>query len=93
MISDEPMHYDDVFPGMWVVVIYEGERFLGNVQHKKKGEFNVLCLEKPYGIGEPQSYESGIPIYYDKVYHTNIVPTTTQTDSSGRKQRKWLFTY
>ena len=91
--SDDPMNYNDVLPGMWVVVEYEGEKFLGNVQHKKNGEFNVLCLDKPFGIREPQSYESVVPIYYDKVFQTDIVPTPTQIGSSGRKQRKWLFTY
>ena len=63
------------------------EKFIGNVDSKRNGEFLVRCLEKPFGIREPQSYESGEPIYYDEVYGTSAVPTPT------RIGRKWLFKY
>ena len=88
LVADDPMDYDDVLIGMWVVVKYEGEKFIRNVDVKKNGEISVLCLEKPFGIREPQSYESGEPIFYDKVYETDIVPKPTQTDHTGKKQRK-----
>ena len=87
MVSDDPMHYDDVLIGRWVIVKYEGEKFIGNVDSKRNGEFLVRCLEKPFGIREPQSYESGEPIYYDEVYGTSAIPTPT------RIGRKWLFKY
>ena len=87
VVSDDPMHYDDVLIGRWVIVKYEGEKFIGNVDSKRNGEFLVRCLEKPFGIREPQSYESGEPIYYDEVYGTSAIPTPT------RIGRKWLFKY
>ena len=31
--QDEPMLFDDIKPGMWVIVIYK-EKFLAKVQHK-----------------------------------------------------------
>ena len=45
-----PITYGEVNPGIWVIVFYEGEKFLGKVQEKKAGQFKVLCLEKPFGI-------------------------------------------
>ena len=48
-MEDEPMKYEDVLPGMWVLVRYEEERFLGKVTHKKCGEYYVRCLDKPFG--------------------------------------------
>ena len=89
----ELMHYDDVQPGIWVVVVYEEEKFIGKVQHKKGGEVNVRCLEKPLGINTPQIFEPGEGIYYEKVYKTDIIPTQTQTDVDGKQKRKWFWVY
>ena len=89
LISDQPMNFDDVLIGMWVVVQYEGEKFIGIVDSKNEnnGEYMVRCLEKPYGIREAQSYENGSAICYSAVYETSAIPTPT------RVGRKWLFTY
>ena len=58
--QDEPMLFDDIKPGMWVIVIYK-EKFLAKVQHKSTNAptqlINVLCSEKPLAINTPQSFE------------------------------------
>ena len=89
--GDIAMTYGDVNPGLWIIVFYEGERFLGKVQTKKAGEFKVLCLEKLFGINVAQCFESGEAIFYEKVYKTNIEPKQTQVDGYGKKSRKWFW--
>ena len=46
--QDEPLLFDDIKPGMWVIVIYEEEKFLAKVQHKSTDAptqlINVPCL-------------------------------------------------
>ena len=32
--QEKPMLFDDIKPGMWVIVIYEEEKFLAKVQHE-----------------------------------------------------------
>ena len=51
--GENPMKSDDVETGMWVMV------GLRKSQDKKAGQFNVLCLEKPFGINVPQNFEKG----------------------------------
>ena len=70
-VLDNPMDYDDVLPGMWVVVVYEKEKFIGNVQHKQNGVNNARGLDKPFGIWEPQSYETNEAIYVSNRHCTN----------------------
>ena len=53
VLDEDEIEYCDVKEGMWVVVVYEEERFIGKVQHKKAGEVNVRRLEKPLGINLP----------------------------------------
>ena len=77
--------------GMWVVVKYEGEKFIGNVLGKRNGEFQVHCLDKPFGIREPQSYEkvdprTGPPFYTD-VYEASVTPKPVKIG------RKYFFQY
>ena len=92
MYGDKISH-KDVKEGMWVVVNYEEEKFLGKVQSKAKTTITVLCLEKPLGIREPQSFESGDGFDYDFVYATDLKPYLTQMNKDGKKGRKWLWVY
>ena len=50
------------------------------MQDKKAGQFNVLCLEKPFGINVRQNFEKGEGVYYDNVCKTDIKPEQTQVD-------------
>ena len=68
------MPYKDVLPGMWVVVRYEGEVFLGKVLQKRCGEYMVRCLSMPFGVNAPQQFEEDEGIYYNEVYQLDIVP-------------------
>ena len=55
----DPLDYDHVKAGMWVVVLYEEERFIGKVQDKQGVQVNVRCLALPFGINIPQEFEPG----------------------------------
>ena len=89
------MLFDDIKPGMWVIVIYE-EKFLAKVQHKSTDApmqlINVLCLEKPLEINTPQSFKKS-RFDVEKVYRTEVRTYQTQTDENGKKTRKWLWKY
>ena len=93
--QDKPMPFDDIKPGMWVIVIYE-EKFLAKVQHKSTDVptqlINVLCLEKPLGINTPQSFKKS-SFDVEKVHRTEIGPYQTQIDKNGKKTHKWLWKY
>ena len=76
--------------GMWVVVKYEGEKWIGKVMDRKGGKVRVKCLEKPFGIGMPQRFESdGEAIYYSQAFATNVVPK----QSGSGTGRKFLWAY
>ena len=40
-----------------MLVVYEGEKYLGKVLSKRKDEVQVRCPEKPCGIRELQQFE------------------------------------
>jgi len=87
-ITDESIQFDDVKEGDWVQVIYEEERFLGKILKKQVNEIQVRCLEKPYGIREPQEFErEEDAIFYQHVYPPCVQPKLIQ------KGRKWLWLY
>ena len=73
----EELSHKKVKEGIWVVVEYEGEKFLGKVQSKSSEAISVLCLEKHLGIREPQSFEKGGAIDYKSVYETKLKPYQT----------------
>ena len=57
---------ESVSQGQWLLVEYEKEFFLGIVLLVSTSSAHVLCLEKPYGISEPQNLEKeNISIWYD----------------------------
>ena len=62
----------DVKVGMWVRVIFEDEWYLGKVMEKNGAICNVRCLEKPFGIKEPQDMEhEKYTMPYDTVYEAD----------------------
>ena len=73
----------------WVIVVYEGERFIGKVMTEAvNGDVRVRCLEKPFGINEPQKLEHEEDvIFYGRLFRTNVTP---QLIKFGRK---WLWRY
>lgn len=89
--SDAPIELDlaDVKSGMWVKVTYEEEWFLGKVVEKFDTRCSVRCLEKPFGVREPQNMEpEKHTVVYDKVYDTEgIVPKQVYI------KRTWKWTY
>ena len=103
-IDDEPMQYDDVKVGMWVVVGYDGKKYLGKVMKKEitKGDiptekYTVKCLSEPFPIpphlNRSQLYENVEPTWYPKVWRTNAVVQQVQIDKKGKRSRKWYYTY
>ena len=55
--SLKELTYDNVSTGQWVKALYEAEVFLEKNQKKVPNEYYVQCLEKPFGVKEPQSLE------------------------------------
>ena len=43
-----PLNFDDVDLNSWVLVLYDGENFLGRALTKAAGKFEVQCLQKLY---------------------------------------------
>ena len=43
-----PLNFDDVDLNSWVLVLYDGEKFLGRALTKAAGKFEVQCLQKLY---------------------------------------------
>ena len=53
----QPIPFDGVIIRMWVIAIYEDEKWLANVVDKRGNQVLVRCLEKPFGVKEPQNLE------------------------------------
>ncbi|CAB4023918.1 PREDICTED: uncharacterized protein LOC106141545 [Paramuricea clavata] len=71
----KPLEHNDINIGQWVKVIHEEELFVGKVLKKTGGETLVQCLQKPFGIREPQSLErENDSVYYQNVYEANVTP-------------------
>ena len=50
---------------------------MGNLINKKNKSNCVRCLEKPYGVNEPQNLErerEEDAVFFDQVFHTDVVP-------------------
>ena len=89
-----PVPYDEIANGAWVIVLYEGEKWLANVVNKKENKVFVRCLEKPFGVNQPQDLEhENDSILVEEVYHSNTTPTLTQIGPDGKKGRKWFWKY
>ena len=72
----------------WVKVYYEEELFFGLVMDVTNTHCLVKCLEKPFGVNEPQQMErENDAVHYSKVNRTFINPKLQQLE------RKWLYTH
>ena len=87
-----PLNFDDVDLNSWVLVLYEGEKFLGRVLMKVAGKFEVQCLQKPHGIRNAQHFEFDA-IYYYQVYKAPIKPGAKELDDDGNRTRKTFYKY
>ena len=83
-LSEEEVKIND-----WVKVIYEGEIFLGKVQKIVKGQFEVRCLNLPFGIRKYQDLEKETDaVFYKKVYsNDNCIPKLQKCG------RGWRYLY
>ena len=71
----EEIHYEDVKSGMWVLVFYEQEKWLGKVIEKREVQVRARCLEQPFGVNMPQNMEREHEvIFYHNVYKANVKP-------------------
>ena len=73
-----------------MLVEYEKEFFLGIVLSVSASSAHVRCLEKPYGISEPQDLEKeNISIWYDlsKLFFSPLKPHLVQV------KRSWKYKY
>ena len=69
--------------GDWVLVGYEGEKYLGKVLSKRKDEVQVRCLEKLWGIQELQQFERlDNAIFYKDVYASDTTPKWVEKGKS-----------
>ena len=90
----QPVSHLDITIGMWVIVLYEGEKWLAKVMNKHENQVLVRCLEKPFGINQPQNLEREDDAFIvEEVYYPNVIPTLTQIGPDGKKGRKWFWQY
>ena len=70
-----PLDFEAVTVNSWVLVVYEGEKFLGRCLGKAGGKFRVQCLSLPFGVRLAQDLEKEADaVYYDEVYKAPIIP-------------------
>ena len=73
--------------GDWVLVGYEGEKYLGKVLSNRKDEVQVRCLEKLWGIQELQQFgRLDNAIFYKDFYASDTTPKWVE-------KGKWFWTY
>ena len=91
----QPIDLSNTLSGNWVIARYEGEYFLGLILEitEKKDKARVQCLEKPFGITEPQSLEPYSNVFYDhdNLFKTNVIPSLV-LDKSNRRKIKYTYT-
>ena len=90
----EELSFEDVTVNSWILVLYEGDKFLGRCLSKINGKFWVQCLLIPYGIWSAQIFEKEVDVvYYDKVYKPPIIPWATELGDEGKHTRKTFYKY
>ena len=72
--------------GDWVLVGYEGEKYLGKVLSNRKDEVQVRCLEKLWGIQELQQFER----LDNAIFYKDFCASTTP---KWVEKGKWFWTY
>ena len=89
----QAISFDDVNIGTWVIAIYEDEKWLADVVYTRGNQVLVRCLEKPFGVKEPQNLEwEEDTIFIEQVFHTDV-PTLSQIASNRKKGCKWFWHY
>ena len=60
---------------------------------EEKDKARVQCLEKPFGITEPQSLEPYSNVFYDHddLFRTDVIPSLV-LDKSNRRKIKYTYT-
>ena len=72
--------------GQWVVVEYEKELFLGNIDVVWGGEAKVCCLQKLLKIRESSEMKfESYAVFYKKVFKCEKAPSLCSM------ARKWLY--
>ena len=80
-----PVKTSNVEGGMWVLVSYEEELFIGMVVDSDDAEWiKVRCLQFPYGIGKPQPFEEGEGDFYPMVFESSVTPKEVFVDGEMR---------
>ena len=81
--------FESVSQGQWLLVEYEKKFFLGIVLSVSPSSTHIRCLEKPYGISEPQDLEKEISIWYNlsKLFFSLVKPHLVQV------KRSWKYKY
>ena len=91
----QPIDLSNASSGNWVIARYKGKYFLGLILEitEKKDKARVQCLEKPFGITEPQSLEPYSNVFYDhdNLFKTNVIPSLV-LDKSNRRKIKYTYT-
>ena len=67
-------------------MIYEEEKFTGEVANVVDGQAAWQCLTKPLGINTLQYFEADA-LYYETVYYTSIMPKLVKVG------RSWKWSY
>ena len=74
----------DVQVSQWVKVYYEEELFLGLVMDVTNTHCLVKCLEKPFGVNEPQQMErENDAVHYSKVLEHSLNPNYSNWEGNG----------
>ena len=74
---------ESVSQGQWLLVEYEKEFFLGIVLSVSASSAHARCLEKPFGISEPQDLEKeNISIWLLKLFFPPVKPHLVQVKRS-----------
>ena len=68
---------------------------MASVADKRGNQVLVHCLEKPFGVKEPQNLEQEEDaIFFEQVFHTDVVvPTLSQIAPNCKKGCKWFWPY
>ena len=90
--THDPLPFEEVKVDEWVLVDYEGEYFPGIALHKheESRKVKVKCLEKPYGVNIPQTFESEVNHVYfseQEIFKITIRPCVLKL------KRGWKYGY
>ena len=86
----QELEYETVKSGMWVMVIYDEEKWIGRVLEKAEGQVRVQCLEMLFGVTGSQKLKSDHEgKFYFQVYKTDVIPR--QSSSGTGKKLLWNY--